>query len=288
MPRKLLETRNAQFKKAASLYKRANRFRFARCVVEGPQAVRELLLFSSAAVRDVYVTERALLAHRDVAELIDRYDPFTHILPPALFARLSQDAQEILAVADVPDEVSPKRMFSSSRLVVFALRMSDPGNLGTLIRTADACGADGVITGENSAEATNPKVIRSSTGSVFHLPVTEHEDAAQTVRCAKEAGFQILAADHGGSLDLGDLLRDALCGAAGRADSFSAAPPVDLVRPTLWMFGNEAHGFTADELSLADAIVSVPMWGNAESLNVATAAAVCLYSSAMAQNTAKP
>ncbi len=142
--------------------------------------------------------------------------------------------------------------------------MRDPGNAGTVIRCADAAGADGVVLAGDSVDAYNPKTVRASVGSLFHVPFAVERDPAAAVRAARAAGLTVLAADGGGEVDL------------FQADDL-------LARPTAWLFGNEAWGLPAELAELADARVRIPIHGRAESLNLATAAALCLYASAKVQ-----
>lgn len=148
--------------------------------------------------------------------------------------------------------------------VVICAQVSEPGNAGTVIRSADAAGAAGVVLAGDSVDLYNPKTIRASAGSAFHLPVTVGVDVADAVEAARAAGYQVLATEAAGDLDLFD------------ADEV-------LARPSAWLFGNEAHGLAPAVAALADHRVSIPILGAAESLNLATAAAVCLYASARAQ-----
>ena len=140
----------------------------------------------------------------------------------------------------------------------------DPGNAGTVVRCADAAGADAVVLTGHSVDAYNPKTVRASAGSLFHLPLALEPDPAAAVAGLRERGLTVLAADGGGEVDLFD------------ADSL-------LARPTAWLFGNEAWGLPPELAGLADHRVRIPILGAAESLNLATAAAVCLYASARAQ-----
>lgn len=151
----------------------------------------------------------------------------------------------------------------SARLVAICADVRDPGNAGTVVRCADAAGADAVVLAGSSVDLYNPKTLRASVGSVFHLPVAVEPDPAAAVRAAQAAGLAVLAADGGGEVDLFD------------ADDL-------LSRPTAWLLGNEAHGLDDDLAALADHRVSIPIHGRAESLNLATAAALCLYASARA------
>ncbi len=159
---------------------------------------------------------------------------------------------------------SVKEIFGEqTRLVVILEEVRDPGNAGTIIRAADAAGADAVILSGRSVDLYNPKVVRSTTGSLFHLPVAVGVELPAVLDRARAVGMQVIAADIKGD----DLL-------AAR-DSLAA--------PTAWLFGNEARGLSDELLALADRAIAVPIYGRAESMNLATAASVCLYESAFAQ-----
>jgi len=161
---------------------------------------------------------------------------------------------------------SVKKIFAAGpKLVAILEEVRDPGNAGTIIRAADAAGADAVILTGRSVDLYNPKVIRSSTGSIFHLPVAIASDLEDVLSRAKAAGLQLLAADV-----KGDDLLEARTGGL-------------LLAPTAWLFGNEARGLTDENLQRVDRSVRVPIYGHAESMNLATAASVCLYESAFAQ-----
>jgi RNA methyltransferase, TrmH family len=149
------------------------------------------------------------------------------------------------------------------RLVAICADVRDPGNAGTVIRTADAAGADGVVLAGSSVDAYNPKTVRATVGSLFHLPVVVEPDVAAAVTAARASGLTVLAADGDGETsldDAGDLLG----------------------RRTAWLFGNEAWGIPPEVAALADHRVRIPIHGRAESLNLSTAAALCLYASASA------
>lgn len=149
------------------------------------------------------------------------------------------------------------------RLVAICADVRDPGNAGTVVRCADAAGADAVVLAGSSVDLYNPKTLRASVGSAFHLPVAVEPDAAAAVRAAQAAGYTVLAADGAGERDL-FAIDDLLAG------------------PTAWLLGNEAWGLPDELAALADHRVSIPIHGRAESLNLSTAAALCLYASARA------
>ncbi len=170
--------------------------------------------------------------------------------------------QGVVAVCRTLDVPLEAALESQPRLVAVCADIRDPGNAGTVIRCADAAGADGVVLAGSSVDAYNPKTVRASVGSLFHLPVAVEPSAEAAVRAAKEAGLTVLAADGAGEVGLYD------------------AP---LAGPTAWLFGNEAWGLPDELAALADHRVAIPIHGRAESLNLSTAAALCLYESARAQ-----
>lgn len=268
MPRSTITERTGQIAKVIGLHQRRNRTRYGQALIEGPQSVRELVKFAPGAIRDLYVTEAALAEHPDIDELARNADPYTHIVAPELFAELSDDAQGWLAVINTPPAPDLSELLAREpRLVVCAVETTDPGNLGTIIRTADAAGADAVILGRGSVELYNPKVVRSTAGSIFHLPILSSADVAEAAATARAAGLQILAADGSGEAVL--------------MPGNTSAP--DLTTPTMWLIGNEARGFAPEHLAVADVVVRIPLWGHAESLNAAVAAGLCVYASAIAQ-----
>jgi TrmH family RNA methyltransferase len=148
---------------------------------------------------------------------------------------------------------------SGARLVAICADVRDPGNAGTVIRCADAAGADAVVLAGHSVDLYNPKTLRASVGSAFHLPVAVEPAAEAAVRVVREAGLTVLAADGAGEVGLYE---------------------ARLSGPTAWLFGNEAWGLPEDLAALADHRVAIPIHGRAESLNLSTAAALCLYESA--------
>ena len=228
-------------------------------LAEGRQAVREALA-AKGLVQELIVDD--VDKHADLIEGTDV--PIWHATV-AQMRQLSDTVtpQGIIAVCrqlefgweDIAD----------ARLVVICAQVRDPGNAGTVIRCADAFGADGVILTTGSVEIYNPKTVRSTVGSLFHMPILTGVPLADAVARVKAQGMTVLAADgEGDALDLK--------AAAG-----------ELSGPIAWIMGNEAWGLPEEDARLADEVVAVPMWGQAESLNLSSAAAVCLYATASAQ-----
>jgi RNA methyltransferase, TrmH family len=262
----LTSIRSPRVKSARQLAKRALRQRARLFLAEGPQAVGEALA-AGDVVTQLFVTAAAQPRHTELIELAAGQGADVHLVSGEVMTELAQTItpQGVLAVCrfvDVPLAGVP----AGSRLVVVLASVRDPGNAGTVLRTADAAGAGGVIFAGSSVDPYNSKCVRASAGSLFHLPVVTGIPVDEAVRALRDRSLQVLAADGGATTTLDDLQ------SAGQ-----------LGRPTAWLLGNEAWGLPADVLDLADEAIAVPIYGRAESLNLAAAAAVCLYASARAQ-----
>lgn len=229
-------------------------------MVEGPQAVREALT-TGGLIELFHVPGR----HDDlVAAVRASGTPVTEVTAPVLAAMADTvTPQGLVGLAPLVD-VELDRL-RELRLVAVLDSVSDPGNAGTVIRTADAAGADAVILTEGSVDPHNAKCVRATAGSLWHLPVVSGATLPEVVRRLRADGVQVLATSGDGPDDLDELTDD---GALGP--------------PTAWLFGAEAAGLSRDALVLADRVVRIPIRGRAESLNLSAAAAVCLYASARA------
>ncbi|WP_424190619.1 TrmH family RNA methyltransferase [Actinokineospora sp. G85] len=251
---------------ARALTRRAGRDKAGRFLVEGAQAVREAL--AHGRVHELFVTETGSARN---AELLDTAAALGVVLSPVTdkaAAGLSETVtpQGVVAVCDLLDRPLADALPAGSRLVAVLVGVSDPGNAGTVTRVADAAGAQAVLFAGDTVDPHNGKCVRASTGSVFHLPLARSRDTAAVFAACRAAGLRLVAADGHAATDLDQ---------AVDAGALSA--------PTAWVFGSEAHGLPADLLSEMDEVVKVPLHGKAESLNLATAAAVCLYASAREQ-----
>ncbi|MFI7579830.1 TrmH family RNA methyltransferase [Kocuria kalidii] len=277
----------------AGLAGRSARAKRGLFLAEGPQNAREALArhLGSPCVDAVYVTEDALGRHPDIAELLEHVagdrSVFVRLVTREVLAAMSDAVtpQGVVAVCRPLDADLGTVLAAGPRLVAVLARVQDPGNAGTVLRAADAAGADAVVLTAGSVDVYNPKTVRSTAGSLFHLPVVVGADLPALLGAARAAGCGVLAADGHGDVDL-DRLQDASAARAAGADGVGAG--YDLAGPTVWLFGNEARGLSAEEKALADHRVAVPVHGRAESLNVGTAATVCLYASARAQRRPAP
>ena len=269
---------SARVARVAGLARRHARDKYERFLVEGPRGVGEAVRHAAAHVHDIYLTPEAADRHADILARARAAGLYTHTVTPRVMAAMSADAQGVFAVvATTALAAGPQpqedgagageglaERLAGARLVAVLAEAQDPGNAGTIIRTADAAGADAVVLVRGSVDATNPKVVRSTAGSLFHLPVLTGAGLEEVLEALDDAGLAVLAADGSGPVGLFD------------ADEL-------LARPCAWLFGNEARGLAPEALERAEAVVSVPVLGAAESLNVAAAAAVCLYASVRAQ-----
>ncbi|WP_090030550.1 TrmH family RNA methyltransferase [Cellulomonas marina] len=283
---------------------RPARVRAGRFLVEGPQAVREAVAVPAVVVRELYLTPAAAGRYREVVAAAAARGLAVRLGTEEVLAAMSPDAQGVVAVADLLDHRLEDVLAARPRLIAVLAHVRDPGNAGTVLRTADALGADAVVLTSASVDVHNPKVVRSTAGSLFHLPVVTGVAPDVAVAALRAAGLAVLAADGRGTHDVDTLLDEAAVARAGEAGDGAmrereAPAGPDLRRPTAWVFGNEAWGLRpagadradgadgderlADLAELADAVVRVDLRGRAESLNLATAAALCLHASVRAQ-----
>ncbi|HEY8296083.1 MAG TPA: RNA methyltransferase [Micrococcaceae bacterium] len=276
----------------AKLAGRPVRLRRRQFLAEGPQAVREALLAhreclaagGTAVVAEVYANLECLKRYPEMLDLAE--DPVSRLhirVASELVLEAMTDTvtpQGIIAVCNYVDVPLDEVLARKPKLIAVMCQVRDPGNAGTVLRAADAAGADAVVFTTSSVDIYNPKSVRSTAGSLFHLPVVVGVDVAELAAHCKAAGMGVLAADGYAHLNL-DALQD-----ESAARSFEQEVPesqYELENPTAWLFGNEAQGLSEEELMLADQRVAVPVYGTAESLNLGTAATVCLYASARAQ-----
>jgi TrmH family RNA methyltransferase len=252
---------NSRVKEARKLSRRSVRTERRLFLADGPKAVEGALSVEGCVV-EVFATRTALEQYADLLA-----DVGATLVDDRAIASLSDSVSPagVVAVCRQIDAPLEHVVGVSSHLLVICADVRDPGNAGTVIRTADAAGADAVVLAGQSVDAYNPKTVRATVGSLFHLPFAIAPDPAVAVRAARARGLRVLAADGAGEVDL-----------------FEA----DLGMPTAWLFGNEARGLPDELAALADQRVAIPIHGRAESLNLSTAAAVCLYATARAHRAA--
>ncbi|WP_024803922.1 RNA methyltransferase [Nocardia sp. BMG51109] len=290
----LLDWRNPRIVAAVKLHRAAQRRKTGLFLAEGANSVaaaldtghveelyfsnraaeREHELVASAAARGVRTTPVSDRAAEQLGETVT---------PPGLVAVCRQvnvslaqvvSAQPPVGAMSGTDVAGGSRAgigqtgSGPARLLAIPVEMSDPGNAGTVIRVADAVGAQGVVLAGDSVDPHNGKCVRACAGSLFHLPIARERDIDTVLSTVRDAGVTVLATTARGEVDLDD------------ADDI-------LRRPVAWLFGNEAHGLDPAVAARADHRVRIPIHGRAESLNLAAAAAICLYAGARVQHSPK-
>lgn len=251
---------------AAKLHRAAARRKANQFIVEGENSVEAAV--STGAVTDVYVTEAALERYREIVLTATYMNVYVHPITDRAAKHLSDTTSStgLFALCRPVLWTTGKALHGSPSLVSVPVETNDPGNCGVLMRLADAFGADAVIFAGETADPQSSKAVRASAGSLFHLPVARDPNIKDVLGQLRAQGLQILATAADGEVDL----------------ESSEAQEL-LAKPTAWLFGNEAHGLGDELLARADHRVRIPIRGRAESLNLATAASVCLYESAKAQ-----
>ncbi|WP_330456794.1 RNA methyltransferase [Streptomyces sp. NBC_00820] len=267
----LISPRSVRVSAARRLAKRNFRGKDRLFLAEGPQAVREAAAHRSdgqATLVELFSTVEAAERYAEIIGAAREAGARVHLASEEVIADISTTVtpQGLVGVCRFLDTPFEAILAARPKLVAVLANVRDPGNAGTVLRCADAAGAEAVILTDASVDLYNPKSVRASVGSLFHLPVAVGVPVEEAVDELRKAGVRILAADGAGDRDLDEELDRGTMGG-----------------PTAWVFGNEAWGLPEETRVLADSVVRVPIHGKAESLNLATAAAVCLYASARAQ-----
>lgn len=253
-----------------NLSRRSFRLKQGLLLVEGPQSCAELLRFYPEAVRDVYVEVGAPSPAIQVARTALGITRWVHPVIPSVMKLFAPSAQGIAATAELsllPSAKLPSAEVLKEGTWAVCARVQDPGNLGTIIRIADACGLAGVLALSGCADVSSPKVIRASAGSLFHLPIYSGATFADLARLSEENDGYLVGLSGAAEIDL---------------PTFTAASNAT-ASPLFICLGNEAQGLSSEEIALCNETIAIPMWGKAESLNVATAAAIALHAIASAR-----
>jgi TrmH family RNA methyltransferase len=263
----LLGPRSGRVAAARKLMRRSVRREQGLVLLEGPSAVSAAL--EAGVVRELFATRAAAERHASLIALASTGASVRFISDEAA-AALSETVtpQGLIAVAPLPrvsldDALALPARLPDSRVVVVLVEARDPGNAGTVIRTADAAGADLVVLAGESVDPWSGKCVRASAGSVMHLPIVDGVSVDDVLTSLRATHHQILATEGRNGAEL-----------------YSPAAQEFLTGDHAWLFGNEAHGLAPWLAQTADISLRVPVYGRAESLNLAAAAAVCLYESA--------
>lgn len=262
MPPLITSSANPAVKAARKLGRRHGRARAGDMfLVEGPQAVREATPF----LRRLFVTPDEEQGRVDLVDDARAAGADVVVATPEVLADISTTVtpQGVVGVAVLPEPPLGDSV-ADAGLVVVLHQVRDPGNAGTAIRTADAAGADAVVLTRGSVDPRSPKVVRSSTGSVFHLPIVDGVPVSEALDVCRAQGLRVVAS---------------------AADAARAYSDADLSARVALVFGNEAHGLPAHVVEACDDVVRIPLAttprhgfsGNAESLNLAATVAVLSY-----------
>lgn len=253
---------------AAKLHRAAARRKANAFLVEGKNSVEAAI--ATGAARDVFVTEQAADRFAEILTTAGYMGVYTYAITDGAAKSLSDTVTNtgLFAICEPVLWTVGKALRGRPDLVSVPVETAEPGNAGTLIRVSDAMGADAVVFAGETVDPLNSKVARASAGSLFHLPVARQTNIDDVLGQLRAQGLNILATAADGEVELDN---------AGEL----------LAQPTAWLFGNEAHGLGEKLLAKADHRVRVPIRGRAESLNLATAASICLYESARTQAAAR-
>jgi TrmH family RNA methyltransferase len=217
-------------------------------------------------------------------------DSLQHV--PCRGAHVPENVMELIASAETPQGIvaiigRPYYEVAAAlkpvpQLIVIADRLQDPGNLGTIIRTAEAAGATGLITTRHTVDPFNYKALRAAMGSAFRLPIVTDLSITETRRICTEAGLSLVGTQPGRG-DAAPAIKD-----AGESDRLQRYCDLDLTQPLALIFGSEGSGIAESTALVADVIAQIPMAANVESLNVSAAAAVLLFEAARQRNFRRP
>ena len=257
----LTNPRSDRVASVRALSRRSVRLKAGRYLVEGPQGVREAVVHAPETVLDVYVTDEGARRHPEILERAHAERLYVHPVTDEVLQAMcdATSPQGIAAVCRTEHHQLEDVLAAGPRLLLVLTHVRDPGNAGTAIRAADAAGADAVLVSEGSVDIHSPKVVRSTAGSLAHLPVVTGLDVPDLLARLRDAGIATFAADGRGARTVDE---------------------VDLTVPHAWVMGNEAWGLTDEDRDACDEVVRVPIHGKAESLNLAMAATICVYASA--------
>lgn len=309
--------RSDRIRSVAALGGRSARKRAGRILIEGPQSVAELLLHRANFVVDVYFSEDAAERDPELLAVARSAVRWVHLTTEDVANALSRDAQGVVAVAEraaitggsaekfaksfggsgqspaaaplhtPAGDTTQRGVFAP--FAIYLPQTQDPGNAGTIIRSADALGASAVFVGPGTVEVGNPKVIRASAGSVFHLPIISAGFADLKPLLQPEGWLFLGTSGSNSDLDLNALITACVRGTPQPTPSQGHQNGTAhhlrdrgiLEAPHIWVFGNESRGLSKTEMDSCDHLVRIPIPGDAESLNAAAAAAICLHASSL-------
>lgn len=255
--RYLSSMQNPLFKQIKSLQSRKGRRENGLFMAEGLRLVREIC--PPWELKTLILTEAFMALHEDWRICCQRYPEAEVVVVEEEWMRHASDTQHpqgVMALVRLREAVLEELLQKESPFLVILEDLQDPGNAGTVLRTADAAGADGILCSEGTADFFSPKVVRASMGSIFHLPVVRTGKFHEALQTLKQRGIMLAAAHLQASLSYDQADYRGGCGI---------------------LIGNEGNGLREETTSLAQVKISIPQQGRAESLNASVAAGILMY-----------
>ncbi len=259
LPEPITSASNPLIKRIRGLGSRTGRRKAGLFLAEGESVVREALTACCADIEEIVISSSFDRLDSLLENLPENSDcPPLKVVDEKLFKEVSgtETPLGIIALVKLPQNDRSAVLGLKNALVTVAYSISDPGNLGTIIRSSLAFGADAVFLTRGSVDPYNPKVVRAAAGALFALPVIEDVDAPDLLNEAKAAGIQVVSLAASGHKTLKE---------------------VDFKKASLILIGNEAHGIDQDLLEKSDLVASIPIAKRSESLNAAVAHSIALY-----------
>lgn len=257
--KKISSFSNSIIKEVKGLYKKKERWNKELFLIEGVKVVEEYIKLDMEPIYILFSENLfSINGGKELFNIIKRYDERLIKLPNKLLKEISdtENPQGILAVINFNVSKMEELLKKRDRFIVILDELQDPGNVGTIIRTADAFGANGVVLTSNCVDIYNPKVVRSTMGSLFHIPIAYVEDKLCLIESLKKEDIKIYAAS---------------------LESARSIYNVDFKRDFAVVIGNESRGVSQEVLDLVDASIKIPIIGGAESLNAAIASSIIMY-----------
>ncbi len=257
-------TKNPLIKQIKSLYRKKERRDKGLFIVEGIKIIEEII-DKGYPFRNIVYTD-SLLKNSDGREMFSKIDNIKNLIhvPENVFKEISdtESPQGILAVVNIEINKIDDLNINQTKILLYLDRVQDPGNMGTIIRTADAFDVDGIIISEGCVDPYNPKVARATMGSIFRVPLYFVDNGIFEIKKLKSKGINIYSSSLIASVDI---------------------DKVDFKKNAVVVIGNESSGVSSEIYDLSDKLIKIPMLGDSESLNAGVAASIIMYE-AMTQN----
>ncbi len=232
------------------------RLNSGKFVVEGYESLKEAVSTGYDPL-DVFIS-RPSGKEAEIKELLNKSGANLWLLDHELLSSIASTVtpQPVLATLPALDIPVQELLAKSPTFVVAGVEVNEPGNAGSIIRGAAAAGADGVVFSSNSVDVYNPKVVRSSAGSIFRIPIVKGIESQEIIESAKQNGLELIGLSANGEIPYSEK---------------------SYLSPSIIFLGNESRGMKPEHLKQMDFNVSIPMEAGVESLNVAAAAAVVSF-----------